>query len=71
MKRNYCKTTAETARHPIWVEEETGMEMTAIHWRIWAREKGLLTEKEGRDLFLVVNGFGKTIKTLVRKDSLN
>ena len=67
-KGSFDKTTAKNTRHPIWIEKETRMEMTAIDWRIWARGQGLLTEKEGKNLFLVVNGFGKTIKTLKRKD---
>jgi len=69
MKKRSLNTSAtKNARRPIWIEKETGMEMNAVDWRIWARGQGLLTEKEGKNLFLVVNGFGKTIKTLRRKD---
>ncbi len=67
-KRSFDKPTAKNTKRLIWVEKETGMEMTAMDWRIWARGQGLLTEKEGKNLLLVVNGFGKTIKTLKRKD---
>ena len=66
--KSFDKPTAKNKKHLIWIEKETGMEKTATDWRIWARGQGLLTEKEGKNLFLVVNGFGKTIKTLRRKD---
>jgi len=68
-KRNHGKTTKDTAKQPIWVDLETGMEKTAIHWRLWAKDEGLLTEKEGKTLFNIVNGSGKLIIKLTRKQS--
>ena len=65
-KQWHGKTTPETAKHPTWIEVATGIEKTAILWRKWARDNGLLTEKEGKTVFNIVNGNGTLIKTLER-----
>ena len=66
-KQHFSKVTKENARQPKWKDDE-GTEMTAIQWKIFARERGCIAENSMTNQvgkFIIYNPItNRTIKVL-------